>query len=93
MLVKFTIRIWSPILQPKNGQNNYTQLYKSVELPYVPTIGMTFGGNRVNYVNGFFEKPNDILVVFDTVNMDKEDSLESYTWLVESYVKEGWVKS
>ena len=88
MLVNFTVRIWSP-----STKVTHTDLHRTVELPYVPTIGMTFEGNTVKYVNGSFEKPNDILVVFDTISMNREDSLEDYNYLLESYIKEGWVKN
>ena len=92
MLVNFNLRIWSPFPRDNPKAWEKTQLSKTVELPYVPAVGMVFGGNRVNFVNGCFEKPNNIQVILDSIEIDNEGSLEEYTYLVESYIKEGWTK-
>ena len=84
MNVRFFLRI--EVMQQHKYQ--YTDLVRTVELPYVPTIDMCFEGNRVKGIDGYFDKINEIRVFLETLRADEE----AYSCLVPAYIAEGWIK-
>ena len=56
MNIRFHLRIKSmpgPVYE-------YTDFYRNAELRYVPPIGMSFVGNKVKFIDGYFDKVNEL---------------------------------